>query len=114
MSETNSTTVTVSHDGPLRYLTLTDPRRRNPLSTSTMRAATTALREFDQDPGVRVVVIRAEGPAFSAGHDLTELVDRTLADEEAVFATCVELMATIHEIRQPVIAQVAGPPSRRD
>ncbi|MGW0452896.1 enoyl-CoA hydratase [Gordonia sputi] len=108
MSETNSTTVTVSHDGPLRYLTLTDPRRRNPLSTSTMRAATTALREFDQDPGVRVVVIRAEGPAFSAGHDLTELVDRTLEDEEAVFATCVELMATIHEIRQPVIAQVGG------
>ena len=39
MSETNSTTVTVSHDGPLRYLTLTDPRRRNALSTSTMRAA---------------------------------------------------------------------------
>ena len=108
MSEINSTTVTVSHDGPLGYLTLTDPRRRNALSTSTMQAATTALREFDRDQGVRVVVVRAEGPAFSAGHDLTELVDRTLDDEEAVFATCVELMTTIHEIRQPVIAQVAG------
>lgn len=109
MSEINSTTVTVSHDGPLGYLTLTDPRRRNALSTSTMQAATTALREFDRDQDVRVVVVRAEGPAFSAGHDLTELIDRTLDDEEAVFATCVELMTTIHEIRQPVIAQVAGP-----
>ncbi len=108
MSETNSTTVTVSHDGPLGYLALTDPRRRNPLSTSTMQAATRALRGFDRDPAVRVVVIRAEGPAFSAGHDLTELVDRTLEDEEAVFATCVELMETIHGIRQPVIAQVGG------
>lgn len=109
MSEMSSAMVTVSYDGPIGYLTLADPRRRNPLSTSTMQAATTALGEFDANRDVRVVVIRAEGPAFSAGHDLTELVDRTLEDEEAVFATCVDLMTAIHEIRQPVIAQVAGP-----
>lgn len=105
----SSAMVTVSYDGPIGHLTLADPRRRNPLSTSTMQAATTALGEFDANRDVRVVVIRAEGPAFSAGHDLTELVDRTLEDEEAVFATCVDLMTAIHEIRQPVIAQVAGP-----
>lgn len=109
MSEMSSAMVTVSYDGPIGHLTLADPRRRNPLSTSTMQAATTALGEFDANRDVRVVVIRAEGPAFSAGHDLTELVDRTLEDEEAVFATCVDLMTAIHEIRQPVIAQVAGP-----
>ena len=108
MSDTSVSPVVVTRDGPLGYLRLTDSRRRNPLSTSTMKAATAALQDFDADPGLRVVVIGAEGPAFSAGHDLTELVDRTLDDEEAIFATCVELMTTIHEIRQPVIAQVAG------
>ncbi|OUC79627.1 enoyl-CoA hydratase [Gordonia lacunae] len=94
--------------GPLGVITLGDARRRNPLSTSTMRAITGALRKFDDDPHVRVIVIRALGPAFSAGHDLGELVDRTLDDERAVFATCTELMRTVHEVRQPVIAEVAG------
>ena len=93
---------------PLGVITLGDARRRNPLSTSTMRAITAALRDFDDDPRVRVIVIRALGPAFSAGHDLGELVDRTLDDERAVFATCTELMRTVHEVRQPVIAEVAG------
>ena len=69
---------------PLGVITLGDARRRNPLSTSTMRAITAALRDFDDDPRVRVIVIRALGPAFSAGHDLGELVDRTLDDERAV------------------------------
>ena len=64
---------------PLGVITLGDARRRNPLSTSTMRAITAALRDFDDDPRVR-----------------------------AVFATCTELMRTVHEVRQPVIAEVAG------
>ncbi|WP_238420127.1 enoyl-CoA hydratase [Gordonia sp. 'Campus'] len=100
--------VAVEVDGPVGVITLGAERRRNPLSTSTMRAITAGLRGFDDDARVRVIVIRALGPAFSAGHDLGELVDRTLDDERAVFATCTELMRTVHEVRQPVIAEVAG------
>lgn len=95
-------------DGPLGVITLTQARRRNPLSSAVMHEISAALTGFDDDPAVRVVIIRALGPAFSAGHDLTELVDRTLDDEKAVFDTCVEMMRTVHRIRQPVIAEVAG------
>ncbi|MHC3002348.1 enoyl-CoA hydratase-related protein [Gordonia metallireducens] len=107
MSETTDA-VSVEVDAPLGVITLRAARRRNPLSTITMKAVTAGLRGFDEDSGVRVIVIRAEGPAFSAGHDLGELVDRTLEDERAVFDTCAELMRTVHEVRQPVIAEVAG------
>jgi len=90
------------------YLTLDDPQRRNPFSLATMRAATEILREFDADRSIRVTVIAAHGPAFSAGHDLTELVDRTQDDEREIFDACSELMTTVHRVRQPVIAQVQG------
>ncbi|KXO97023.1 Probable enoyl-CoA hydratase echA8 (plasmid) [Tsukamurella tyrosinosolvens] len=92
----------------LGVLTLGAAGRRNPLSLATMRAATTALDGFDADPAVRVIVIRAEGPAFSAGHDLSEMVGRTLDEEREIFAACTDLMAAVHRARQPVIAQVQG------
>lgn len=101
-------TIDVRVDGPLGIITLDDERRRNPLSTTTMHSVTAALRDFGDDTRVRVIVIRAVGPAFSAGHDLTELVDRTLDDERAVFDACSEMMLAVHEVRQPVIAEVQG------
>ncbi|MDL9935704.1 enoyl-CoA hydratase [Gordonia sp. ABSL1-1] len=89
-------------------ITLGAARRRNPLSVATMRQITEILTAFDADPRVRVVIIRALGPAFSAGHDLTELTDRTLDDEREIFAACTEMMAAVHTIRCPVVAEVAG------
>ncbi|WP_175284051.1 enoyl-CoA hydratase [Gordonia neofelifaecis] len=105
---TNSTAASATVDGSTGFLTLDDADRRNPLSLTTMRAATGILRDFDRDPAVRVVVIRAHGPAFSAGHDLSEMVERTVEDERTIFSACTDLMTTVHDIRQPVIAQVQG------
>lgn len=100
--------VAVVVEAPLGIITLAAPRRRNPLSTATMTAVTSALRELGANDDVRVVIVRAHGPAFSAGHDLAELRDRTLEDERAVFDTCVEMMTAVHELDRPVIAEVAG------
>lgn len=95
---------TVDHVG---IITLEAPERRNPLSVETMVALTGmlgALAETD----ARAVVLRSTGPAYSAGHDLRELVDRTLDEERQVFGACLELMATIQSIPQPVVAAVQG------
>lgn len=100
--------ITVDVHPPLGVLTLNSPKRRNPLSLQTMRAATEALRAFDADPEVKVVVIAADGPAFSAGHDLAEMIERTLDEEREIFAACTELMTAVHHVRQPVIAKVQG------
>lgn len=100
--------VAVEIRGAVAVLTLDRARRRNPLSVETMRALTAALRDTAADDGVRVIVLRAEGPAFSAGHDLSEMVDRTLDEERDVFAACTELMRAVHAVPQPVIASVQG------
>lgn len=105
---TDAAPVRTHVDDGLGVLTLGAAARRNPLSLATMREATAALQRFDADPAVRVIVIRAEGPAFSAGHDLSEMVGRSLDEEREIFAACTDLMAAVHHARQPVIAQVQG------
>jgi enoyl-CoA hydratase/carnithine racemase len=71
-----------------------------------MQELITALRAASARPETRAIVIDAAGPAFSAGHDLSEMVGRDEAFLDELFATCTLLMETIHELPQPVIAKV--------
>ncbi|MDQ2680318.1 MAG: enoyl-CoA hydratase [Candidatus Eremiobacteraeota bacterium] len=89
-------------------LTLNRPEKRNALSLEVMRELTLAFAEVGADRNHRVVVLRAEGPAFSAGHDLAELIDATIEEQRETFEACVTLMQTIQAIPQPVIAEVDG------
>lgn len=100
--------VLVERSGPIARVILDRPARRNPLSLQMMREATAAIRELGSDPSCGVVVLTGSGPALSAGHEISEMVDRSLDDEREVFRTCVDLMEVIQAIRQPVIAEVQG------
>lgn len=100
--------VVVERSGPIARVILNRPERRNPLSLQMMKDATAAVRELGADPSCGVVVVTGSGPALSAGHEIGEMVDRTLEHEREVFATCVDLMESIQAIRQPVIAEVQG------
>jgi len=93
---------------PAVLVTLNRPEQRNALSTPLMRELTDELERQSARPEVRAVVLRANGPAFSAGHDLRELVGRTLEEEREVFDVCTRMMETIQRIPQPVIAAVQG------
>ena len=100
--------VQMSVEDAIGYITLTEPERRNPLSITTMRSFLQALTDLSANPAVRVIVVRAFGPAFSAGHDLTEVVGRSLDQEREIFTLCTKMMQSIHQVRQPVIASVQG------
>lgn len=100
--------VLVERSGPIARVILDRPERRNPLSLQMMREATAAIQALGEDDSCGVVVLTGSGPALSAGHELGEMVDRTLEHEREVFATCVDLMESIQSIRQPVIAEVQG------
>ena len=93
---------------PAVVISLNRPEQRNALSTPLMLELTAELERQSARPEVRAIVLRAKGPAFSAGHDLRELVDRTLEDEQAVFEVCTRMMETIQRVPQPVIAAVQG------
>lgn len=92
----------------IAVLTLNNPRRRNALSLAMMDEMLSHLESAEDDGQVRVVVIRAEGPVFSSGHDLRELSDGDMEDQTVLFARCTELMEAVRLLPKPVIAQVQG------
>jgi enoyl-CoA hydratase/carnithine racemase len=96
--------VLVEDDGIVTRITMHRPERRNALSVELMEALTDALRAASG----RVVVIAGAGPAFSAGHDLGEVLEADRAEAERVFDVCTRLMTTVQSIDQPVIARVHG------
>lgn len=89
-------------------LTMNNPRRRNALSLTMMNEMMGHLESAENDDSVRVVVIRAEGPVFSSGHDLRELADGNVEDQAILFARCTELMEAVRLLPKPVVAQVQG------
>jgi enoyl-CoA hydratase/carnithine racemase len=95
-------------DEGIARLTLNRAEKRNALSLEVMRELIAALDEIAADRTLRVVILRGLGPAFSAGHDLRELLERSVEAYREIFDVCVTLMERIQRIPQPVIAQVDG------
>ncbi|MCZ6831522.1 MAG: enoyl-CoA hydratase [Gammaproteobacteria bacterium] len=90
-------------------ITLNRPAQYNALSGEVLTALQEALDHIAADDTARVVIIAARGKAFSAGHDLKEL--RSSEDQDfhqRLFDRCGGIMQTIHQLPQPVIAQVQG------
>jgi enoyl-CoA hydratase/carnithine racemase len=103
-----------THDGPVLTLTLNRANARNALSTDLMGALQSALDEAAADKDARVIILAANGPAFSSGHDLKEMTAQRAQPDQgreafaAVFAQCSKLMQTIVRHPKPVIAQILG------
>jgi enoyl-CoA hydratase/carnithine racemase len=98
--------------GGIAILTLNRPQARNSLSEAMLEALGAAFSEIARDRSVRVVVLAAEGPAFSAGHDLKELnahranEDRGRAYFKHIMSLCSRVMQQVVTMPQPVIAAV--------
>jgi enoyl-CoA hydratase/carnithine racemase len=107
-SDAGLRTLILDHAGPAVGITLNRPDRRNALSLELMDELVGVLRSLAERTEVRAVVIQGAGPAFSAGHDLGELVGRELPFYQRLFDGCTELMEAIHRVPQPVIAKVHG------
>jgi enoyl-CoA hydratase/carnithine racemase len=97
-----------STEGQLGIITLNRPERRNALSLELMRELISCLDEMTRETNIRAIVLAASGKVFSSGHDLGEMVGRTVNDYRRLFDVCTELMMKIQSIPQPVIAQVQG------
>ncbi|MBZ0217984.1 MAG: enoyl-CoA hydratase/isomerase family protein, partial [Fimbriimonadaceae bacterium] len=109
----NDAVVRTDTDG-IATLTLNRPSERNVLSVAMMTALQRQLDALSADSSMRVVIIRAEGAGFCAGHDLKEMQDHRRDNDKgeaffrALFARCTNLMKTIIDLPQPVIAEVQG------
>jgi enoyl-CoA hydratase/carnithine racemase len=110
----NSPPVLRRDDGAVAILTLNRPAARNSLSRGMLAELQAMLDTVAADSGIRAVVLAAEGPAFSAGHDLKEITaHRADADGGAEFyadcmAACSAVMQSVVTLPQPVVAAVQG------
>ncbi len=95
-------------------LTLAHSQNRNALGLAMIDTLIVALADIAKDPAARVVVVAAEGPALSAGHDLREIqahrndLDRGQAFYDLIMTRCATLMQAIVALPKPVIAAVEG------
>lgn len=89
-------------------ITLNNPSRRNALSSEVLAALKERLSLIEGDPAIKVVVLRSEGPVFSSGHDLREMVGSDEESYTCIFAECTDVMEALRLMPQPVIAQVQG------
>jgi enoyl-CoA hydratase/carnithine racemase len=100
--------------GAIAILTLHRPQSRNTLSERLMAELTAALSGIAEDRSIKAVILAADGPAFSSGHDLKEMTARR-ADPDGgrayftdVLGRCSAMMKRIVRLPQPVIAAVEG------
>ncbi|HKV41013.1 MAG TPA: enoyl-CoA hydratase [Blastocatellia bacterium] len=100
--------VLVESDAPVAVVTMNRPERRNALSLELMEELIDCIGTLGKSKEVRAIILAANGPAFSAGHDLCELKDRELADYRHIFDICTTLMTVLQSIPQPVVAEVQG------
>lgn len=94
--------------GSVGYLTLNNPPKNNALSKIMIGEIIHVLGEISEDESIKVLVIRAAGKHFCAGHNLVEMIDEGVKEYKVIFDQCTRMMQMIHEIPQPVVAQVQG------
>ncbi len=103
----------ISEEGICR-ITLNTPHKRNALSEEMIAALSAELERCESDDSVRVIVIAAEGPVFSAGHDLKQM---TAARQSAdggrayyvdIMQRCSALMQQVVTHSRPVIGEISG------
>jgi enoyl-CoA hydratase/carnithine racemase len=101
--------IVVSEDrGPARHVVLNRPEKRNAMNQELLRALRDALTDAAADSDVQCVVLRGEGPVFSAGVDLGELAESagrvgSLRPFRKVFLDCANVC---EEMAKPVVCQI--------
>ena len=98
--------LTKSEDGILT-VTLNRPERRNALSLDVLQELAGALAGA-ADSGARAVILAANGPVFSAGHDFADLAGASIDAIETLLESCGRVVRTMQELPQPVVARVHG------
>ena len=100
--------------GSIAVLTLNRPAARNSLSEALIGELHAAISDINHEDSVRAVVIAANGPAFSAGHDMKELTARRSDPDHgrAYFSqmmhSCCTMMQAVVHLPKPVVAAVQG------
>ena len=95
----------VKRDGDITTVTLDRPEKRNALAVDVMEELTATLEAIGRTDA-RGVVLAANGPVFSAGHNFGDMAGATFDEARHVFDVCTRMMGAVQSIPQPVCARV--------
>jgi len=101
----------VARDGHVARVTLNRPEVRNAFNETLICELASAFEELGQDPGVRAIVLAAEGKAFCAGADLNwmkSMAGYSWDENHADAGKLAEMLWAIYSCPVPVIARVQG------
>lgn len=104
--ETAFETIEVAREDRIGIVTLNRPNQLNAISRGMIREIVTAFEAFDEDPSVRIILLKGNGRAFAAGADIHEMANEGAVDFELKnqFADWDRLLA----VKTPVVAAVHG------
>src|SRR5260370_18209487 len=95
--------IQLCYEGDFATITMNHPQRRNALSLKHMLELTTAFREVGESSALGVI-LAANGPAFSAGHDFADMAGPDFLPIRKLLNVSTPLMITLHSISQPLPA----------
>jgi len=97
-------------DGPIGWIIFDSLRRRNAISGDMWRAIPTAAQSLDEDPDIRVLIMRGAGDvAFVSGADISEFEQiRTGAAAEEYDAQNHRALAALSRVSKPLLALIHG------
>lgn len=104
----NYTQITFDREGAIGILTLNNAGKINALSIRMIKELSSLLGQVAGDETLKVIILKAAGKHFCAGHYLAEMVDAGVKEYKFIFDQCSRMMMMLHEIPQVVIAQVQG------
>jgi enoyl-CoA hydratase/carnithine racemase len=97
--------VDVRRDGDVVTVTLNRPEKRNALALDVMEELTAVLQDVGKSDAT-AVVLAANGPVFSAGHNFGDMRGADLDDARRLFEVCTRMMDAVQAMPQPVVARV--------
>jgi enoyl-CoA hydratase/carnithine racemase len=97
--------VDVRRDGDVATVTLDRPEKRNALALDVMEELTSVVCRVGESDAL-AVVLAANGPVFSAGHNFGDMRGASLDDARRLFDVCTRMMESFQSIPQPVVARV--------
>ncbi|MEB3196302.1 MAG: enoyl-CoA hydratase/isomerase family protein [Candidatus Sericytochromatia bacterium] len=103
--------VTLAQEGAIAHLTLARPDKLNAMTHAMGDELSAAVQRIAQTPGVRCVLLSAEGRAFSAGGDLAFLeanLSRSESENQADMRAFYDKFLSIRDLPVPTVALMQG------
>src|SRR5690625_3213089 len=100
--------LSVSQKDEVAFVTFENMKEFNTLTLQLIEELDTLLQDIAANREVKVVVLQGSAKAFSAGHSLREIHESNQQEVHHLFRTCYNLMRTVREIPQVVVAKVRG------